>query len=297
VLQAVNKCRNADETVCGWGTVPRPPFLIQADALRRGWGKRKLEDFMHSLAVSSLIFAIVFGGAMVGMALRRALPQEHLGTEAKDTMRLATGLVVTMTGLVLGMLVSSAKTYYDGQKNVVAEMSSQVIRLDALLVDYGPETKPTRGEAHQFIEDAVDRIWPKEESGVSQLKPTNNGQRIREKLDLLVPKDERQAAAKVQIASAIRELRGTYWLMFLKSEQTSMSIPLLLVVTSWLVAIFISFGIFAPSNPTVMVTLIVCAVAVSAAIFIIMEMYSPFSGILRISPVAIRDAMNQMGAD
>ena len=70
-----------------------------------------------------------------------------------------------------------------------------------------------------------------------------------------------------------------------------------MVVTSWLVAIFISFGVFAPANPTVMVTLIVCAVAVSAAIFIIMEMYSPFSGMLRISPVAIRDALSQMGAE
>jgi hypothetical protein len=275
----------------------RPPFLIQADALRRGRGKRKLEDFMNSFAVSSLIFAIVFGGAMAGMALRRALPQEHLGTEAKDTVRLATGLIVTMTGLVLGMLVSSAKTYYDGQKNVIAEMSSEIILLDGLFVDYGPETKQTRIETHQFIEDAVDRIWPKDESKLFQLKPKNSGRRVNEELDLLVPKDERQAAMKVRIASAIRDLRKTYWLMFLESEQTSVSIPLLIVVTTWLVTIFISFGIFAPSNPTVMVTLIVCAVAVSAAIFIIMEMYSPFSGILKISPVALRDAMSQMGAD
>jgi fluoride ion exporter CrcB/FEX len=71
---------------------------------------------MQPFAVSLFIFAIVFGGAIAGMALRRALPQEHFGTEAKDTVRLATGLIVTMTGLVLGMLVSSAKAYYDGQK-------------------------------------------------------------------------------------------------------------------------------------------------------------------------------------
>src|SRR5258708_21645093 len=133
---------------------------------------------MNSFAVSSLIFAIVFGGAIAGMALRRALPQEHLGTEAKETVRLATGLIVTMTGLVLGMLVSSAKTYYDGQKNVVAEMSSQIILLDALLGNYGPEAKAIRREAHQFVGDAVDRIWPKAESGVFQLKPKNNGQRV-----------------------------------------------------------------------------------------------------------------------
>jgi hypothetical protein len=63
------------------------------------------------------------------------------------------------------------------------------------------------------------------------------------------------------------------------------------------VAIFISFGIFAPPNSTVIVTLIVCALAVSAAIFIIMEMYAPFEGILKISPAAVRDALSQMAVD
>lgn len=82
---------------------------------------------------------------------------------------------------------------------------------------------------------------------------------------------------------------------YLESEQASISIPLLLAVTLWLVAIFVGFGMFAPSNTTVLMTLVVCALAVSGAIFVIMEMYSPFSGILRISPVPVQDALNQMG--
>ncbi len=250
---------------------------------------------MHALVVGSLVFVLVFGGALVGMALRRTVPADHLVPDAKDTVRLAIGLIVTMTGLVLGMLVSSAKTYYDGQKNVVAEMSSQIILLDNLLADYGPETKEVRKQAHDVIGDAVDRIWPKSESQLLQLKPRNTGDRINELLELLVPKDERQAALKVQIASLVRGVRTTYWLMYLQTEQTSASLPLLMVVTSWLVAIFVSFGIFAPRNPTVMVTLIICALAVSAAMFIIVSMYSPFSGILKISPVAVRDALDHMG--
>jgi hypothetical protein len=76
---------------------------------------------MHSLVVSFIVFLLVFIGAIVGVRLRRALPLEHLGTDSKETMRLAIGLVVTMTSLVLGMLVSSGKTYYEGQKNVGAQ--------------------------------------------------------------------------------------------------------------------------------------------------------------------------------
>jgi hypothetical protein len=252
---------------------------------------------MGPLTVSFVVFVLVFSGAPVGMALRRALPEEHFGTDAKDTVRLAIGLIVTMTGLVLGMLVSSAKGYYDGQKNVVAEMAAEVVIINDLLTIYGPEAKQTRIETRRFVEDAIDRIWPREKSGVFHLKPENNGGDIYAALQLLVPKNDAQTFAKAQITSLTVSLKKTYWLMFLESEQTSMSLPLLMVVTLWLVAIFISFGAFAPSNSTVMVTLVICAMAVSAAIFIIMEMYSPFSGMLKISPVAVRDALSQMSAD
>src|SRR5437868_3029804 len=195
---------------------------------------------MDPFAASTLIFAIVLAGAIAGMALRQALPPEHLGTDAKETMRLATGLIVTMTGLVLGMLVSSAKTYYDGQKNVVAQMSSQIILLDNSLVDYGPETKEARREVYQSVEDAIDRIWPKSESQRSQLRPLNIGEKISELLEPLAPKDGKQAAIKAQIMSSAQDLRKTYWLMYLQTEQTSISVPLLIVVTSWLVAVFVS---------------------------------------------------------
>jgi hypothetical protein len=251
---------------------------------------------MNSVAISSTVFALIFIGSLVGMALRRALPLEHLGQDAKDTMRLAIGLVVTMTGLVLGMLVSSAKSYYDGQKNKVTEMSTEIILLNNSLAAFGPEAEQVRIDARQTVEAAIDRIWPKERSSRSQLKPTGNDASLAVQLQLLVPKNDTQATAKAQIAALLQSLKKSYWLMFLESEQASVPMTLLLVVTAWLIIIFISFGIFAPPNATVIATLIICAMAVSGAIFIIMEMYSPFSGVLRISSAAVRDALSQMAA-
>lgn len=252
---------------------------------------------MYSLAVSSLAFAVMFAGALAGMRIRRAAPDHHFATEAKDTVRLAVGLIVTMTGLVLGMLVSSAKTFYDSEKNQVAEMASQIVLFNDLLTAYGPEARQTRIEARRFIDDAVDRIWPKKKSQVIQLRPPNYAENLFDDLQGLAPKNDAQAFVKTQIMSVAISLRKTYWLIYLQSEQNSMPIPLMVVVTSWLVAIFVSFGIFAPRNSTVMTTLVVCAFAASAAILIIVSMYSPFSGILRISPVAIRDALGQMAQD
>jgi hypothetical protein len=249
---------------------------------------------MNSAAESLLVFALTFTGALVGMTLRRVLPQDHLDQDAKDTMRLAVGLVVTMTGLVLGMLVSSAKTYYDGQKNKITTISTDIILLDNSLTAFGPEAAQTRIQARQFVQDAVDRIWPSQKSRSSQLRPKNDDRAVTMELELLVPKNDAQASAKTQIASLVQSMKRSYWLLFLESEQALLPMPLLIVVTSWLVTIFVSFGIFAPANPTVVLTLIICALAVSAAIFIIIEMYSPFSGVLRISSAPVRDALNQM---
>jgi len=251
---------------------------------------------MSSVAVSLIVFALIFTGSLVGMALRRALPVAHLGQDAKDTMRLAIGLVATMTGLVLGMLVSSAKSYYDGQKNKVSEMSSEVILLNNSLAVFGPDADQIRFYARQTVEAAIDRIWPKDKSSLSQLKPKENDVFISAQLQALVPKNEMQASAKAQAVGLLQSLRKSNWLMFLESEQASIPPLLLIVVTSWLVIIFISFGIFAPANPTVISTLIICALAASGAIFIILEMYSPFSGLLRISSAAVRDALNQLTA-
>jgi len=130
---------------------------------------------MHALAMSCLVFVLVFGGALAGMAIRRVRPDERFTPEAKDTIRLAVGLVVTMTSLVLGMLVSSGKTFYDGEKNQVAELSSQVVLINDLLTAHGPETGQLRIEAHQSIEEIVDRIWPKNTSQSFELKPSADG--------------------------------------------------------------------------------------------------------------------------
>ena len=229
------------------------------------------------------------------MALRRVKPSEHFTPEAKDTIRVVIGLVVTMTSLVLGMLVSSGKTFYDAEKNQVAELSAQVVFLNDLLTAYGPEAGELRMEARHTIEEIVDRIWPRTGSQPVELKPLANGADFYKHLQLLAPKNDGQASVKAQLLTATLNLRKTYWFMFLQSEESSITIPLLSVVTSWLVVIFFSFGIFAPRIPHVVLTLVICAIAVSAAIFIIVSMSSPFTGVLRISPAAVRDVLNQMG--
>jgi Protein of unknown function (DUF4239) len=249
---------------------------------------------MSVLVMSALVFVLVFGGALAGMAVRRVKPDERFVPEARDSIRLAIGLVVTMTGLVLGMLVSSGKTFYDSEKSQVAELSSEVIFINDLLRAYGPEAIPLRVEAHDIVEEIVNRIWPKDETQPFELKPTTKGAEFYEHVELLVPKNEEQAAAKAQLLTATLNLRKTYWFLYLQSEQTSITVPVLWAVTLWLVVIFFSFGVFAPRMQNVILTFGICALAVSIAIFIILSMNSPFSGAFRISPAAVHDVLSEI---
>jgi hypothetical protein len=249
---------------------------------------------MQSIYVSSLIFLIVFGGAALGMFLRRMLPEEHFSQDARVVISLSTGFVVTMTGLVLGMLVSSAKASYDAQRVRVEQVSSKIILLDRTLVEYGPEADPIRSQISGFVQATLRRVWPREAFKPVQLQPTDYVDRIDRQLRFLAPTNDHQAAAKIKAIALLDDLRQASWLIFIETESNSLPTPLLVVLVLWVLAIFVSFGLVATPNSTVIVTLLISALAVSSAILIILEMYTPFSGILRITSAPIRDALSQI---
>jgi hypothetical protein len=257
-------------------------------------GSENAQKIMNSILVSSTVFAVVFSGALAGMGLQRILPANHLDPDTKYSIKQVTSLLVTMTSLVLGMLVSTANTSYQDRKHELAEMASNFLLVDSLLSNYGPETQAIRVKLREMAESGLERIWPSHPSRESQLKPRDNGQLFYDQLQVLAPKDDKQVAVKAAAISAAISLRHTYWLMFLGSEQSSLSIPLLVVVVSWLTSIFISFGLFAPRNIAVIGMLLAGALAVSAAVFIIMAMYMPFSGVMKISSSPIREALSVM---
>jgi hypothetical protein len=250
---------------------------------------------MNSIAVSSIVFASIFASGLVGMRVRRAIPAHRLGSSEKEVARLVTGLMTTMAAIVLGMLVSSAKGSYDARTNEVAEISSEVVNIDRMLSKYGTETTEIRSQFRLLVEAGVNRIWPPQAPVQVELKPRGEGEILVDELRVLTPKSDAQAEVKGQILRMIVDLRQMQWLLFLKSQQSAIPIPLLLVVVTWLALIYFSFGLFTQPSSTIVVTLALGALAVSTAVFIILELYTPFRGVLRISSGPILEALSQMG--
>ncbi len=93
---------------------------------------------MSSIAISSIVFVVVFGGAMLGMFLRTVLPKHHLDEESKDLVKLGMGLVATMAALLLSLLISSAKNSFDAQSSELTSASSKLILVDRTLAAVRP---------------------------------------------------------------------------------------------------------------------------------------------------------------
>ena len=248
---------------------------------------------MNTISVSSIVFASIFASGLVGMVIKRALPEDRLGSSEKEVARLVTGLMTTTAAIVLGMLVSSAKSSYDARMNEVAAISSEVVMIDQKLARYGTETGDIRSRLRLLVEAGVDRVWAAKAQ--VDLKPSEAGGGLTYEFEHLAPKNDAQAGAKAQAQQLVLELQETQWLLFLKSQQSGVPLPLLLVLVSWLTLIYCSFGLFARPSSTTVVILIFGALATSTAIFIILELYTPFRGVLAISPRPILESLTQMG--
>src|SRR4029453_3106757 len=152
---------------------------------------------MSAMTVSLIVFACVFGGALLGMLLRATLPSHHLTGDSRDVVKLGMGLVGTLAALVLGLLVASAKSSFDAQGAELRQLAADVALLDRLLAHYGPESKDTRDRLRDAVASALERLWSKDPAGFAEL-PSARGEAFYDSLQRLSPKDDGQRSIHAQ---------------------------------------------------------------------------------------------------
>jgi len=250
---------------------------------------------MSSIAKSSIVFALVFGGALFGTFLRTALPEDYFGADTKDFVKLGMALVSTMAALVLGLLIASAKSSYDAQNTAMVESSARIVILDRVLAHYGPETKEARELLRDVVARILERTWPEDRTKPPRLvAPSIEGEVVMDKIHELSPKDETQRSLKDQAVSIAWVVGQIRWLQY-AHQAVSISMPLLVTLVFWLTAIFVSFGLFAPLNAAVVVCMFISAASVSGAILMILEMHSPYRGLMQLSSAPLQAALSQLG--
>ncbi len=246
------------------------------------------------ILVSVILFVVLVGAALFGRRVHRYLPEAHLSADSRDSVKLAMGLVATMTALVLGLLVSSAKGTYDTARSEVIQMAAKVAFLDRVLALYGPEAAEARTELRAAIIDAVQRIWPGDRSEPAQLAPNQQaGDALYITVQRLSPHDDAQRTLKAQLATLMVDL-GQLRSLLVAQSIPSISKPMLIILVSWLVVIFFGFSLLAPPNATTTLALIASAFSVACAIFLILELDQPFGGLIQIPSEPLTNVLSHL---
>jgi hypothetical protein len=269
--------------------------LVRAHTVTSKRRRQPAEEIadMNALSISLLVFAVTFGGALVGMAVRPLLSEQHLHPDSRDVVKMATGLIGTLTALVLGLLIASAKSSFDQKTNQVRQMTATIILLDDLLAQYGSEAASVRNRLRQSIPLLANRIWHEELAPAGKLahfESSAESSSFENELEHLSPNNDAQRSLQSRATQAFTEGAQIRLQLFTQAGG-SIPTPFLMILVFWLSAIFVSFTLFARTNLVVMVSLFVCALSFAGAIFLILELDNPFTGLIGISSATLRNAL------
>jgi hypothetical protein len=249
------------------------------------------------LYTAEVAFTFIFGGALVGMLLRLVLPEPHLNPDTKDVIRLSTGLIATLSALVLGLLIASAQSTFQAQSSQIKQITANVILLDNLLARSAAEAEPVRVLLRGSVKTLVGRIWGERDSAKTKAAPfeaSASSQLFFDKLLELAPENDAQRLMQTRAIQVGIDLAQTR--VLLAEAGSGIPKPFIAVLVFWLTIIFVSFGLFARPNLTIVVALLASAFSASAAIFLILDLSHPFSGLMAIPSAPLSNALAPLGS-
>lgn len=206
-------------------------------------------------------------------------------------------MVATLAALVLGLLTASAKNSYDTKDAAIKRQAANIILLDSTLALYGPETQALRSLARQIVLARLGEIAPAEETGKIDLQALSRGpavELIQSELLNLSARTEREKWTQTKALEIATDIAQIRW-QTLGAVDTSIAWPLLAILIFWLGFIFTSFGIAALPNRSTIIALLVCALSVGGAVYLIIQLDQPYDGLIKLSTAPLRNALEQMG--
>jgi len=251
---------------------------------------------MRAIEITGIVFAIIMAGVFAGVYFARRLPEHHVTSDSRDLIKLGMAMIATLSALVLGVLIGTTKGIYDTQSEEVRQLASKLLLLDRLLSLYGPETEAMRHLLQDAGADTLERLWPEATEGRADLTPEELARPLHavyDQLAALSPRSEAQRFAQSSALSVLTQVIETRFQLFV--HDASIPTAMLVVLTSWLVVLFCGYALIAPRNPTALGVLVVCAVCLSGAVLLMLELAQPFDGLLRVSSHPLREALSRIG--
>lgn len=249
---------------------------------------------MHDLLVSGAIFLCLVGASLGALLVSEQLPARYRHDDTSNVVRIAVNVFVVATSLVLGLLLNSAKDTHEAVDRNVHAFATDIILLDRTLRHYGPEAAAAREHLAAYVRRAVDGTWGAAGSSVLEDREAERLlDAVGDALLTIRPSDPARIELWSDARAYYQNVVKRRWVLIDESDGT-IPAPFLVLLVMWLMLIFASYGYRAPRNAVVMTTLVVAALLISGAIYLILDMDVPFSGTIRISSAPMERAMEQL---
>ena len=261
--------------------------------------------WLSLLALGLMVFAV-----LLGAVTRRHWPEHHANRETIELLQTTVMLLATFAAIVLGLLITSAKSDFDDIENDIRSFSSSLVQLDYGLEELGPSAAPMRQDLARYTAAAIAEVWreqpppsgayyprlartPTPGAGVNTPILGQMLEHVSAELDAFTPTTivdtRRQVSAQRLMNTAIAQR----W-KIVSASMGTISTPFFAMLVFWMLVIYLCFGISAPLNHINVMALLLSALALTSALFVIIDLYTPFSGVFTVASEPLRSALEQM---
>jgi len=252
---------------------------------------------MRAFTEAAAVAAVTFAASLIGMALQWVVPADVL-TASKGSVGAMVGLVTLLLALVLGLLVFTAFSVFTVQRDEAYSLGPIVAEVDLALEQYGPEAAGGRAGLRAALERSRVRFFGDSERGpqpftFEEMRAIFLSQNSF--FDRLKPATDAQRALIATAKDQVRKLADTQMLM---ARQLASPFPphVLTVVVCWASALFLGNGLVAAPNAVSVLAHFAGAISIGIAIFLILELSSPYTGLIRLSPAGIDRVLQILGS-
>lgn len=249
------------------------------------------------IAIGLLAFACIFGGAVLGLAVSRIIPEAYTNEPTQRIVQTTMNTVSLLSALVLGLLIVTAKNNFDSRNKSIEQFAANLRLLNREVKNFNPEIEGLKDQLRQYTAQKILLMWPqvnaKDRSVEASQQDLRSLEDISKKIREFTPASEPQRLLQAGALQVVGELNKTRWTL---AVQESSEIPraFIYVLLFWLTLLFINFGLFAQRNALAIVALFAGALSLASAIYMIEDLNEPWGGVINISPKPMEDALAQM---
>jgi len=249
---------------------------------------------MSSLMILFIVAGCLIIGVIAGSISQKILGRSLLNDETRGIVESSRDMIIGLTALTLGMLVTSAKTSYDEKVVALRQHAAEVTMLGSILEDYGPEANQAIGNLKEAIENEINIFHAAAERGLSGLKDTTRAalRQVRNEIIQLDAIDDNKKKLKDAAFDAMQDVISSQQKM-VHDIDSKVSWPLVWVLIFWLTVVFYILGLFAPINAVSVICLFVSVLSMSASLFLMMEYDMPYNGFVTISAEPLERALHK----